>query len=228
MPHATPPTTKRRLANLREEGAVLIVVLMMLLSVSTTAVYTVNTATNELRGASAMRTSFQTESMAVSLVEGALAWVDEVGPATLQRHAQVQQAVWMSQGGSESLNLTNAEPVGLAPGQEATRLSLNDIASQSGSSSSAVLAIDPYSLNATTPSTPKGIIDVYDMHRYTGATPGGRSDGYGTLYYLRATYTGRALTELTNTTSAAQSIRDVHRNSATARAIATSGPFGGT
>lgn len=235
MPRAPIPTPKRRIANLREEGAVLIVVLMMLVTISATAAYTVNAATNELRGASAMRTSYQTESMAASLLEGTLAWVDEVGPATLQRHAQVQQAVWADQrrtagqttGDLTLLDLTGAEPVGLAVGQEATRLSVGDIATQNGTSSTTTLAIDAENLNRSTPSTPNGVIDVYDMHRFTGATAGARSDGYGTLYYLRATYTARAVTDLSTTSTLSQSLRRSHRTSATARAIAISGPFGG-
>jgi len=232
MTHVSRPMKKKRFAKLREEGAVLIIVMMMLLSISATAAYTVNTATNELRSASALRVGYQTETMATSLVEGALAWVDEVGPATLQRQAQVQQAVWASErsgsGDLTLLDLTNVEPVPLAAGQEATRLSINDIKVQSGTTSTSIPVIDADNLNRSTPSTPTGIIDVYDMFRFTGSTAGARSDGYGALYYLRATYTGRAVTDLSTAATISQPVANAHRTTATARAYAISGPFGGT
>lgn len=232
MPHDDPKSKDRRPANPREEGAVLIVVMMMLLSISATAVYTVSTATSELRGASAMRTSYQAEAMANALVDAALAWVDEVGPAVLQRHAAVNSAVWRTsasaatRGNAASLvDLAGVESVGLAQGQDATRLSSAELISPLGrTAGTAVAAIDPESLNRTTPSTPSGVVDVYDMYRFTGTTPGSRSDGGGVLSYLRATYTGRAVSDVTGTTG---TLRDAHRTQATARAIATTGPYGG-
>jgi hypothetical protein len=203
----------------REEGAVLMIVVLMLLVVTATGTYAVHATTAELRGAGGTRTAYQTESMAVALTQGAIDWVDRVGPAALYRQAT------MNDRAGRGLNLTGAEPVMLATGQLGTRLYPSDLNSTIAGASSPVEIVGASSLNNAAPQTATGVVDVYDMYRYSGATAGERSDGYGALFYLRATYTARARTFVDVGVSASQDIRDRQVTTATARAAGTSGPF---
>lgn len=219
------PTNERRPANRREEGAILVIVVLILLVVTATGTYAVHASTSELQGAGATRTAYQTEEMAISMVDGAMDWVDLVGPSTLYRHATLNDRTAVAAGNTSGLQLGNLEPAILA-GQLADRLYVQDLASRPGGTASSVLLVSAASLNNGVPQTAAAVVDVYDIHRYPGVTPGARADGYGTLYYLRATYTGRARTELsTLDSSVAQDIRDRQISTSTARAIGTSGPF---
>lgn len=219
-----PPTTKRRKENRREEGAILVIVVLILLVVTATGTYAVHASTSELQGAGATRTAYQTEEMAISMVDGAMDWVDLVGPGTLYRHATLNDRSAVSAGRTSGLQLGNLEPA-LLPGQLGDRLYVTDLASRPGGTRSSVELVSPASLNNGVPQRASAVVDVYDIHRYPGATPGARSDGYGTLYYLRATYTGRARAELPLGDTVAQDIRDRQISTSTARAIGTSGPF---
>lgn len=197
----------------------LMIVLLLLLVVTATGAYAVHATSAELVGAGNTRTAYQTETMATSLAEGALDWVDRVGPAALYRQ------VTMNERNSTALNLTNAEPVPLATGQLGTRLYATDLASAGGGGSSAVGIVGAASLNNGAPQTATGVVDVYDIYRYSGDSPGSRSDGYGDLFFLRATYTARARAYMTLGTSTDEAIVDRHTTTATARAVGTSGPF---
>lgn len=213
------PTSPKRPSRNREEGAVLVIVVLLLLVVTATGTYAVQASTSELQGAGATRTAYQTESMAISMVDAAIDWVNRVGPATLYRR------VTLNTRNGTALNMGSLEPA-LYTGQLGDRLYVNDFAVQASGPANSVLVVSPDSMNNAVPQSAGAVLDVYDIHRYSGNTPGARSDGYSTLYYLRATYTGRARVELRNMgSSTAAAIVDRQISTSTARAMGTSGPF---
>lgn len=218
MNHPRPTSPKRPSRN-REEGAVLVIVVLLLLVVTATGTYAVQASTSELQGAGATRTAYQTESMAISMVDAAIDWVNRVGPATLYRRVTLNNATTTTR-----LNMGNLEPP-MAAGQLGDRLYVQDFAVQASGPANSVEVVSQASLNNAVPQTAAAVLDVYDIHRYSGDTPGARSDGYSTLYYLRATYTGRARAELRNMGSAPQDTIDRQITTSTARAMGTSGPF---
>lgn len=213
--------SNRRGKHTREEGAVLVIVVMMLLVISATAAYAVHTTSAELQGAGGTRTAFQTESMAASLADGTLDWVDRVGPAALYRQ------VTESERAGHPLDLTNVEQAQLATGQFGTRLYASDLATGSSgtSGSGATGLVGAWSLNNGVPDVATGLVDVYDIHRFSGAVAGSRSDGYGNLAFLRATYTARARAQVAVGASVDEAVVDRHVSTSTARAVGTSGPF---
>ncbi len=193
----------------------MLIVMLVLLAATATATFAMHATSYEIRASGYGRQALQTRFVAESGLQGGIAAVDSMGPASLD--AAMQR--------STPPVLVPFEP-NLLPGKYGYRMYLADF-----SPTAPPIETDP----ARTPSLgpymgyrPQFILDVNDSHTFTRPIAGDRSDGYGELQFLAATYTSRGRTPVTGTDyRTLGDTRDYHEGASDARAHVVLGPYGG-
>lgn len=205
----------------RQEGGAMIVVMLVLLAATALATFAVHTTTSELRAAGHAREGMQSQYLAESGLNAALAVMDQRGPQSFLFAIDQTRS-----GGLAMPTLMPFEPE-LAADKDGYRMYLDDLAAYGG------LAVADEEILSETRSVyePTFMVDINDHYRYTMPIAGHRSDGYGRLQYLQATYTSRgrmrldaAATGATDPTDAEG--RALHELATDARAQAVTGPYG--
>lgn len=196
----------RKRGHTREDGAAMLIVMLILLMATSTAVFAVHATTSEIRASGHMRRSMQTEYVGETGATAAMAWVDQVNPATLVDII-------------ERSSSPDMDPfLGPAYGdRRAHRLYGQHLPFDQA-------VVDKESLGGTKQAyDPLLMIDIYDYVTYAATLPGFRSDGFGRLKFLRATYTSRGRTRPVSVGSE----YEPHRleSASDARAHGISGPF---
>lgn len=200
-------------AHSKREGMAMLIVMLVLLAATATATFAMHATTYEMRASGYGRQALQTRFVAESGLQGGIAAVDAMSPASLEP-AMTR---------STPPILVPFEP-NLLPGKYGYRMYLADFAT-----TTPPIETDPArtpSLGPYTAYRPQFILDINDSYTFTRPIAGDRADGSGALRFLAATYTSRGRTPVTGSDyRTAGDTRDYHEGAADARAHVVLGPL---
>ena len=198
----------------------MLITMMVLLMSTAVASFAIHAATTDIKATGNTVRASETQQVAETALNSALALIDQLGP----------QTILSAMDRSDPVPMAPYEPT-LAPGKRAYRIQGSDFNTVAGIAGKPLDARVTSGQNALRAFQPQFMVDITDDHVYTGTIAGERSDGHSRFTFLYATYTARGRTEIPTDVSAngdyrvSGDPRGFNESASDARAYGISGPF---